>query len=238
MKGPSRAVVYGLLGAVLVGAGYALWSMGVLAEILERYQDVIEPFTDRKKLRTLVLGYGRLAPLVFVVLQVVQVVLSFVPGEATGILGGFLFGAFWGFVYSSVGLTVGSLICFGLARWLGQPFVRRWIQPEFYQKFLFLQEPRGIAAVFVLFLIPGFPKDYLSYILGVSPLPLWAFCVAMTLGRMPGTWILSLQGDKFHAGESYAWIFVFAVSACLFLLAYLYRGPIMDFVRRHRADSP
>jgi uncharacterized membrane protein YdjX (TVP38/TMEM64 family) len=110
------------------------------------------------------------------------------------------------------------------------------VRPELYKKFAFLQEPRGIAAVFLLFLIPGFPKDYLSYILGLSPLPLWAFFVTMTLGRMPGTWILSVQGDKFEAGASYNWMFLVAIGCFLLLMAYLYRARIIDFIRRHRPD--
>ncbi|MCH7895737.1 MAG: VTT domain-containing protein [candidate division NC10 bacterium] len=68
------------------------------------------------------------------------------------------------------------------------------------------EEPRGIPAVFFLFLIPGFPKDTLSYILGVSPIPLWAFFLVMTVGRMPGTWLLSIQGAKFQAEAVFGWI--------------------------------
>jgi len=238
-RGPSaRVIVYSGLAVLIAAVTYLLWAVGALAEIHREYQDIIDLFTDRRKLRALVLGYGKLAPVVFIVFQVVQVVFSFIPGEATGLLGGFLFGTVWGFVYSSIGLTTGSLIAFGLSRRLGLPFVHRWVRSEFYQRFAFLQQPRGIAAVFVLFLIPGFPKDYLSYILGVSPLSLWAFFVAMALGRMPGTWILSLQGDKFQAEEAYAWLIVLAISCCLLLVAYLYRARIMEFVRRHRADSP
>jgi uncharacterized membrane protein YdjX (TVP38/TMEM64 family) len=235
---PRRVQLYTLLGLLLLVIGYALWSFHALPDVYQGYRDLIQLFTDRKRLRALVLSYGDFAPLVFITLQVLQVIIAVIPGEATGFLGGFLFGAFPGFLYSSIGLSVGSLLAFGLARWLGLRFVRRMVRPELYQKFAFLQEPRGIVAVFFLFLIPGFPKDYLSYILGVSPIPLWAFFLVTSLGRMPGTWFLSIQGAKFHAEESYSLVLFFVISAFLVLLAYIYRARIMEFVRGHKADAP
>lgn len=238
MTGDSpRRNLYLLLGLLLLLTVSTLWYTNVLADLYGEYEHLIDLFTDRKQLRAFVLSYGRRAPLIFVVLQVTQVVISFIPGEATGFLGGFLFGVFQGFVYSSIGLTVGSLLAFGLARWLGLRFVRRIIRSDLYRRFSFLREPRGIVAVFILFLIPGFPKDTLSYVLGVSPIPLWAFFLVTTLGRMPGTWLLSIQGAKFQAQDSYSWVFLLVIGGFLFLMAYIYRVRIIAFVRRHRADS-
>jgi len=236
---PTRKKLYLLLGLLLLVIGYALWSFHAFPDVYQGYNDLIQLFTDRKRLRALVLSYGDVvAPLIFITLQIVQVVIAIIPGEATGFLGGFLFGAFPGFLYSSIGLSLGSLLAFGLARWLGLRFVRRMVRPELYQKFAFLREPRGIVAVFLLFLIPGFPKDYLSYILGVSPIPLWAFFLVTSLGRMPGTWLLSIQGAKFHAEQSYSLVLFLVIGAFLALLAYIYRARIMEFVRGHKADAP
>ena len=58
----------------------------------------------------------------------------------------------------------------------------------------------------------------------------------MTLGRMPGTWLLSLQGAKFQSGESYSWVLLVAIGAFLVLMGYFYRDRIMEHVRRHRDD--
>jgi uncharacterized membrane protein YdjX (TVP38/TMEM64 family) len=232
-----KAGVHFLLGlvVVLVG-GYALWATGVQADIYEEYEHLIKLYTNPKQFRALVLSYGNLAPLIFIALQVTQVVISFIPGEATGFLGGFVFGTLGGFVYSSIGLSLGSAMAFGLARWLGLRFVRRIVRPSLYQKFAFLEEPRGILVVFLLFLIPGFPKDTLSYILGVTPIHFWAFLFVMAVGRMPGTWLLSIQGARFQA-ESDTWILFFVIGGVLFLIAYLYRAEIMEFARSRRGGS-
>lgn len=227
-------LVWGLV--VLIAGGYAIWSTGVLSDLYAEYAHLIRLLANPKQFRALVLGYGNLAPVIFIALQVTQVVISFIPGEATGFLGGFVFGTLPGFVYSSIGLSLGSLMAFGLGRWLGLRFVRRIIRPELYRKFAFLREPRGILVVFLLFLIPGFPKDTLSYFLGVTPIALWSFFFVMSIGRMPGTWLLSIQGARFQA-ESDSWILFFVIGGVLFLIAYLYRTEIMQFARNHRPRS-
>jgi uncharacterized membrane protein YdjX (TVP38/TMEM64 family) len=237
VKGYFGKVIFAVASSLLLPVvAFILLFPETLADPYGTYRNLVELFADRKRLRALVLSYGDLAPLIFIVLQVTQVVISFIPGEATGFLGGFIFGILPGFIYSSIGLTLGSLIAFGLSRWLGMRFVRRIVRPELYQKFGFLQEPRGLFVVFVFFLIPGFPKDTLSYILGVTPIPLWAFLVTMTLGRMPGTWLLSVQGAKFQAGETFSWVLLVAIGAFLLLMGYLYRDRIMMFARRHWGD--
>jgi uncharacterized membrane protein YdjX (TVP38/TMEM64 family) len=237
VKGYVGKVIVAIASSLLLPVvAYLLFFPEALADPYGTYRNLVELFADRKRLRALVLSYGDLAPLIFIGLQVTQVVISFIPGEATGFLGGFIFGILPGFVYSCIGLTIGSLIAFGLSRWLGMRFVRRIVRPALYQKFAFLQEPRGIFVIFVFFLIPGFPKDTLSYILGVTPIPLWAFFVTMTLGRMPGTWLLSIQGAKFQAGETFSWVLLVAVGAFLLLMGYLYRDRIMVFARRHWGD--
>jgi uncharacterized membrane protein YdjX (TVP38/TMEM64 family) len=231
----SRYYLIGGLALVLVGV-YAFWASGVLSDVYQEYEHLIKLYTDPKELRVLILSYGNLAPLVFIVLQVTQVVFSFIPGEATGFLGGYLFGTLGGFVYSSVGLILGSLIAFGLARWLGLRFVKRIVRPSLYQKFAFLEEPRGILVVFLLFLIPGFPKDTLSYILGVTPIHFWSFFFVMSIGRMPGTWLLSIQGAALQA-ESETWILFVVIGGVLLLITYLYLDQIIAFVRGRRPDS-
>jgi uncharacterized membrane protein YdjX (TVP38/TMEM64 family) len=92
---------------------------------------------------------------------------------------------------------------------------------------------------FLLFLIPGFPKDFLCYILGASPLPFGTFFLLSAVGRLPGTWFLSMQGRQVrtaHYGSLFVFVFFLSVA---FLLLYLYREPLfrwikLDHYRRQR----
>lgn len=82
-----------------------------------------------------------------------------------------------------------------------------------------------------MFLIPGFPKDLLCYLFGLSPMPFWVFALTSTLGRMPGTWVLSAQGAK-TAGGHYVQIAVLtALVAAAALPLYHYRHQLVTRFR-------
>lgn len=193
--------------------------------------------TNREALRRLLEQHGAFAPVTFILIQAAQVVAAPVPGELTGFLGGYFFGVLRGFIYSAIGLTLGSTIAFGLGHWLGQPFVRRLVKPETYERFAFLAETRGVLAAFVLFLIPGFPKDYLSYLLGVSPMRFLPFLLVCGLGRMPGTYLLSLQGDRVGGRAYLQGLIILTALAVLSVVGYLTRGHIFAWARNPTGSS-
>jgi len=194
--------------------------------------------TNREALRRLLEEQRGFAPIIFILIQAAQVVAAPIPGELTGFLGGYFFGVLWGFIYSQIGLTLGSVVAFGLGHWLGQPFVRRLVKPETYDRFAFLTETRGVLVSFVLFLIPGFPKDFLSYLLGVSPMRFLPFLLVCALGRMPGTYLLSLQGDRVGGRAYLQGLIILTALAVLCVVAYLTRGHIFAWARNPTGASP
>lgn len=200
---------------------------------LNRYRELFEFYANRKAIAQYVKDAGPYGPIVFIVLQAVQVVAAPIPGEATGILGGYLFGTLPGLIYSTIGLTLGSCLAFGLGRWLGLPFVRRFVRQETYHKFDFLTRAKGELVIFLLFLIPGFPKDILCFLLGASPLPFGTFFLVSTVGRIPGTWLLSIQGTQVR-GHQYVSLFILlSVLAVALLVLHAYRNRIFDWMKRH-----
>lgn len=225
-----------LLGVVGLASAYALFNEWL---DLGEYREWIDLSANEQAVVRYVKQSGPWAPLVFIGLQALQIVVAPIPGEATGIIGGYLFGTLAGLIYSSIGLTIGSCLAFGMGRWLGHHFARRFVTPETYDMFFFLTRTQGKFITFLLFLIPGFPKDFLCYILGASPLPFRIFFLLSTIGRIPGTWFLSMQGRQVrtaHYGSLFA--LAFFLSAALLLL-YLYREPLfrwikLDHYRRQR----
>ena len=151
--------------------------------------------TDRESIKEFIESCGAGAPFVFMGFQVLQVIFAPVPGEFSGFVGGYLFGAGLGFMYSSIGLAVGSVINFWIGRLLGYRFVRRMIPKAKLEKFDTFIVHQGVIVLLTLFIFPGFPKDYLCLFLGITPLPFKIFILLAGFGRMPGTLILSLQGE-------------------------------------------
>jgi len=144
---------------------------------------------------------GALAPVIFVFIQAGQVVLAPVPGEMTGFLAGALFGPWKGFVLAMVGLALGSSAAFGLGRIFRERVKRHLAEKRFYRRITEFTRRRGPAAAFLLFLFPGFPKDYLCYALGLLPMPFRVFFPIMLLGRAPATLVLTVQGDAALTGH-------------------------------------
>jgi uncharacterized membrane protein YdjX (TVP38/TMEM64 family) len=199
--------------------------------LLRSYTEVVHLYRNPAELRQLLREWGWMAPVVFIGIQALQVIISPVPGEATGLLGGFLFGLGPGFLYSTIGLILGTVAAFGVGRWLGVKVTRRLIADHIWEKLGFIIEAEGAILAFVLFLIPGFPKDILSYLFGLSPMPFWIFAVASTLGRIPGTWWLSAQGANVATGDFRTLALLIAVLAGVAIPVYYYRDRIIKRFR-------
>jgi uncharacterized membrane protein YdjX (TVP38/TMEM64 family) len=212
------------LGLTALALGYCSWLVYTDAPV---YRFLVSLYVDKQFLKRTLREWGVLAPIIFMALQALQVIISPIPGEATGFLGGFLFGEWLGLFYSTIGLTVGSLVAFAIGRWLGAHYVRNLVSQETWDKMGFIVEAEGTILCFMIYLIPGLPKDMACYLFGISPMPFWVFAVASTLGRFPGTWVLSAQGSHTATGHYLQVILVSAVAVAVALPLYYYRHRIV-----------
>lgn len=184
-------------------------------------------FFDFKKLKIFIASFGPYAAFVFVMVQALQVVFAPVPGEVTGFVGGFLFGNISGAILSTAGLTIGSVAAFGIARMLGMKFVEKIVKKEYIDKFNFFVTHKGLYITFIFFLIPGFPKDSLCYLLGLTHMRLIDFILMNIFGRLPGTLMLTLQGSAVKEGKYHAFLLLLVVSILLTFGLYLARNHII-----------
>lgn len=207
--------------------------------IVRNVQHLYHLLTDRERITAFVGSFGATAPLAFIAIQVAQVVLAPIPGEATGFIGGYLFGAFLGCAYSSVGLTLGSWINFTIGRFLGKKWLRRLIPVEKMKKYDHMIRHQGLLVSLVLFLIPGFPKDYLCLVLGMSTMPMRVFLLMAAIGRIPGTLMLSLQGALVFEKNYFVFCLVVSINLLGVYLGYRYREAIYKWVEKiNGADTP
>lgn len=226
------------LALAVLGTGclslFFLWRNDLLYQSLFHLQNLL---TEGSRLRDAFLEYGLLAPLFFMGLQVLQVVFAPLPGEATGILGGYLFGAWYGSLYSTIGLTAGSWVAFGMGRLAGDFVMARLEHSRTYSRFNHLVCKGDFVIPFILFLIPGFPKDLLSYLLGLSRMPLGVFLFITTIGRIPGTIMLSLQGAHVYRQNYEQFAILALLTFVIFLPCYLFRKNMLRWLN-HRGTEP
>lgn len=212
------------LGLTALVLGYCAW---LVYSDAPSYRFLVHLYVDKHFLKQTLREWGVLAPVVFMALQALQVVISPIPGEATGFLGGFLFGEWLGLFYSTIGLTIGSVVAFGIGRWLGAHYVKSLVSQETWEKMGFIVEAEGAILCFIIYLVPGLPKDMVCYLFGISPMPLWVFALVSTLGRIPGTWVLSAQGAHTATGNYLQVLLLSAVAVAVALPLYYYRHRIV-----------
>jgi uncharacterized membrane protein YdjX (TVP38/TMEM64 family) len=227
----SKAAIWGLL-VLLVTLGLLFWAFHYRSFLWGQVCHITGLCTDKRWIRSILKDAGPLAPVVFILIQSLQVVFAPIPGEATGFIGGYLFGVPLGLLYSTLGLTLGSVGAFFIARWLEEHYVKRWIPAEILQKFDFLMERQGALVAFILFLLPGFPKDYLCFVLGLSRMPFKLFLLICTVGRIPGTLLLTLQGAKVYKGDYYSTAIILGLCLVLVLVLGYYREPVYRWIKR------
>jgi uncharacterized membrane protein YdjX (TVP38/TMEM64 family) len=216
---------------ILLGlAAFALVSLVFYIYHAEGWRDILNYyryFFDTKRLRVFIASFGPFAALVFVVIQVLQVLIAPIPGEITGFVGGFLFGIAKGMVYSTIGLTAGSLIAFWITRRFGMRYVEKIVKKHYIDKFNSFVTHKGLYVAYVLFLIPGFPKDSLCYLLGLTHIRFIDFLFMNLFGRLPGTLMLTLQGAAVKEQHYSEFFILFIASMALTFVLYLLRNHIL-----------
>jgi uncharacterized membrane protein YdjX (TVP38/TMEM64 family) len=210
-------------GAIAAGVIFLLFSLGL-----------VDYFTNRRLLTHFIMEHRTNAVFIFIGLQVLQVVAAPLPGEVTGFVGGVIFGTVGGIIYSTIGLTVGSWLAFVLARMAGRPLVEKIVNPETINRYDYVMKHKGIFLAFLMFLIPGFPKDILCYLLGLGHMGLRDFLLVSTSGRLLGTVLLTL-GGSFLRDERYGAFFtVLGICIVMILLVMIYRENIERWFRSMR----
>jgi uncharacterized membrane protein YdjX (TVP38/TMEM64 family) len=189
-------------------------------------------FHDPHQLKKIIRSFGPYAPLAYMLVQVLQVIIAPIPGGAIEFLGGYLFGVKAGFLYSMIGLTLGSLLAFGLARIFEKVAVEKFVSDRTRKKFDYLIGHEGVILSFLLFLIPGFPKDALCYLLGLTPMHLGIFLVISTIGRFPGTLMACLQGGKAFEHQYITFFVLLGISALVILAFYIYHDEIHHLIKK------
>lgn len=212
---------------------YPLLFVAMLVLIVLFREELWAVATAPDELRAWVRGFGVVAPLAFIAVQVVQVVIFIIPGEVPQIASGYLFGIAGGLALTSLGIAIGSGIAFLASRLLGIEFLSAILRREQLDRMRQVAaSPRATITFFLFFLIPGIPKDILCYVAGLSRMRFIVFIVISTVGRLPGIVGSVVMGDA-AAGER--WLFagvVMALAVVLFGAGVLFRKQITALLER------
>lgn len=129
-------------------------------------------------------SYGLIGPIIFLLLQIVQVVFPVIPGGASCLAGTLAFGSIEGFIYNYVGLSIGSIVAYMLSRNFGLPLIRKLFKEETINKYLKYIRTKKFEKIFFWgIFLPGAPDDLLCYIAGISNLTFRKFIIIILVGK-------------------------------------------------------
>lgn len=151
-------------------------------------------FGSQEVIRDFVNQFGIFAPLVFIGLQILQVIITPFSHYAVSISGGFIFGTWQGFIYNWVGRVIGTAIAFYLARFFGRKVIQHVVKAKTVKKYDHYFE-KGKALLFLAYFLPLFPDDELSYLAGISAISPRIFLPLMAIGHVSGSLSLAYIGN-------------------------------------------
>ena len=229
MKLRNDTVTWKLIIAVVVLMLLLIACTVLLTPMIRRYSDPAQMEQLKRWLSSLgVLGY-----LVMVTIQMAQIVIAFIPGEPVEVLAGVLYGGFGGLLVCLIGCVIASSGIFLLSKRFGAPFVERFFTQKKLEEYSFLRDSRKLEmTVFILFLIPGTPKDMLTYVAGTSPMRLFRFLVISTFARIPSIVSSTFIGASLLGNQWPVALAIFAVTAVIGILGIVYRDRMIEFTKR------
>ena len=172
----------------------------------------------------LIQSWGAAAPLISILLMVVQAVLLPFPSFLITGANGAVFGLFWGTVISWVGAMLGGWLTFILARWLGEAFVRRMVKHEnLWTKVDQISTRYGFRVILISRLLPFVSFDFISYASGLSGIRQMPFLIATGIGMLPGTIAYVILGNQLSQFNTLSYILSGVIILAVVITAILSR---------------
>lgn len=172
---------------------------------------------------------GALGVLILLGLQFLQIVVAFIPGEVVQVAAGMMYGPWWGALIIFLGCVISSIFIFELVHRLGAPFVQSMVPPKYMEKFRNFEKTGKLNfIVFLLFFIPGLPKDVFTYLTPLTDMPMKTFILLSCVARIPGIFVSTYAADSLIEGDIRSSVIIFAVVGVIALAAILFRNKLMN----------
>lgn len=194
-------------------------------------RDWLEQFKDFNDVVEYLEKYQSESILIYIGLQILQIVISVIPGQIFQLAAGYMYTFFPALLYAMTGAFIGTTITFYLSKLLGRDFVHLFFGKEKTTRYIEqLNSKRAYTIVFLLYLIPGIPKDMVSYAAGISEIKFKPFLILSLVGRLPGMMGSIMIGSMWHKEEYIGMIILGAVAVISFILCIIFRSKIQNIL--------
>ena len=186
-----------------------VFSIIAVVHVTPYFMEMLKDETMQIEFTNKIKSLGITGFFILLFIQVLQVVVAIIPGEPIEIVAGLCYGTFSGLLMCIIGILIGSTIIFHTVRKYGYPFLVKIFGEEKLNKFKFLNSEKKLETViFILFLIPGTPKDILTYLAGITKISFVKFLVLSSVARIPSIVSSTLLGNSLITGNFSTALFV------------------------------
>ena len=175
--------------------------------------------------------------LTILAIQISQIFIAFIPGEVVEVLSGILYGALGGLFICLLGIFIGSLLIFATVKLFANKNLNAY--KDKLKTYSFLNNPKKIHIyLFILFLIPGIPKDIFIYLAPFLPIKFTSFLIISLIARIPTILSSTIIGTSLVSGNYLISIIVFVIFGTLGLLGIIFNEKIINlFARRNKKEN-
>lgn len=212
--------------AILIGATIAIipWINDMKTE---EGRKALELYLESKKI---------VGAFIFIGLQALQVLLPIVP--PIQIVGGALFGTFWGSIFSFAGIYLGMSVVYGLVRIVGYPLVEAFVNKKDIKKFKFLREPNKVALVFfIIYLIPGMPKDTISFLAPLTDMNKRTYFLYVLPARFPLIFLSAIFGAAVRNGNYTLAVILSIIMIDIGIIGIIFREKVINHFEKRTKTS-
>lgn len=185
-----------------------------------------------------ILSMGHFGVLMIILFQGLQTIIAPIPGEVIQIAGGYLYGIPLGTMYNLIGLIIGSGMAFYFARLIGRDFVENLIKKKNLKWINNIMESKKFEIIlFIIFIVPGLPKDFMIYVAGLTNLKPIKFFVISVISRLPWIMISASVGANINAGNYGMTIVILVIAIIGFLLGVFYKDWIIKKLSKEQDED-
>lgn len=184
---------------------------------------------NRIELQNTVNRYGFVGWLIMLSIQIIQVVVAILPGEPIEVIMGLMYGPILGTLTCILGIVIGTLIIFVFTKAIGKPFISLFVDPDKFSDYKFINTSnKKDSLVFILFFIPGTPKDVLTYFAPFIKMNIFRFILISTFARIPSIISSTISGKSIIDGNWLLTIIIFSSTFIIAIIGYIINSKFLS----------
>ena len=197
----------------------------IIIRLFPIFKDLLTP-EGRASFSTKISELGLLGPLTIIGMAACKAIVIFLPGEPIELLAGMCYGPFWGLIILYIGYTISSVLIALAVKKFGTNLVADIVPKDKIEKVknLIDNNPKKTEiTLFVLYFLPAMPKDFLTYIGNLLPIPITKFLCVSLFARFPALISSTIVGSKILSGDIFTIVIVYAITYLVsFTIAAIY----------------